>query len=137
MIDEFTGKYRFLSNFYPSPINHGGVLYPTVEHAYNANKTLDWDVAIRVSQCKSAGAAKRMGRTIRLRHDWEQVKLNVMEDLVRLKFANFDLFNLLKATCPHELQEGNWWGDTYWGTVAGSGHNHLGKILMKIRGDCA
>jgi ribA/ribD-fused uncharacterized protein len=136
MIKEFTGKCRFLSNFYLWPISHGGILFPSLEHAYQAAKTKDWDVAVRVSQCKTPASAKSMGRRLKLRSDWESVKLNVMEDLVGIKFADEPLHSLLKATCPQVLEEGNWWGDTFWGVCNGKGENHLGRILMKVRGDC-
>jgi len=57
-----------------------------------------------------------------------------MEDIVRSKFVNNPLLYVkLDETNPHELVEGNWWGDKYWGVCKGVGENKLGKILMKVR----
>ena len=132
MIDSFSGPYRWLSNFWTALVVLDGVTYPTVEHAYQAAKTLD--LAARAGfTAGSAGEAKRLGRTVTIRPDWDAVKLSVMEDLVRQKFSDSSLRALLLATAPHELVEGNWWGDRFWGVCKGSGENHLGKILMRVR----
>jgi predicted NAD-dependent protein-ADP-ribosyltransferase YbiA (DUF1768 family) len=77
--------------------------------------------------------AKWEGRKIPIRKDWEDVKLDVMESLLRVKFADLELKQLLLATGTAKLIEGNFWGDTYWGVCAGIGRNNLGKLLMKIR----
>jgi hypothetical protein len=134
-IDSFRGKYRFLSNFFPALCNYEGIVYPTVEHGYQAAKSLDPVVRQTVMKALTAQEAKHMGRSIALRSDWESVKLGVMEDLLRLKFANREVANLLLLTGSEELVEGNWWGDTFWGVCHGIGENHLGRLLMKIRED--
>ena len=133
MINEFRGKFRFLSNFYPALCNYGGIVYPTVEHAYQAAKTNDLDLKKLISQALTAQEAKHMGKGVPLREDWEDVKLDIMEQLLRLKFSNREVANLLLLTGKEELVEGNWWGDTYWGVCNGAGENWLGKLLMKIR----
>lgn len=80
--------------------------------------------------------AKRLGRRVRLRSDWEQVKYDVMLDVVRAKFNQHpDLAQKLLATGDEELVEGNDWGDTYWGVCNGRGKNMLGKILMRVRAE--
>ena len=74
-----------------------------------------------------------------MRPDWEQVKTGIMEEIVRAKFTQHpELAALLLATGDTVLVEGNHWGDTCWGvdTRTGRGENHLGKILMKVRGNC-
>lgn len=84
--------------------------------------------------------AKRQGRQVALREDWEEVKVGLMEEVVRAKFfQNPDLGKRLLATGDTPLVEGNTWGDTCWGvdTRTGQGENHLGLILMKIRGELA
>src|SRR6185503_14597055 len=40
-IDSFKDEYRFLSNFYPAPVQFDGIRFPTVEHAYQFARTLD------------------------------------------------------------------------------------------------
>lgn len=135
MITAFRDEYRFLSNFWPATVTGPGqIVFPTVEHAYVAWKTdnpLLWDV---ISQVKSPGGVKRIGRTLELRPNWDEIKLPIMTNLVWQKFQDPELFALLQATAPHELIEGNTWCDTFWGQCPiGNGYNHLGKILMSIR----
>ncbi len=136
MIKEFQGKYRFLSNFYPVKIRYAGIEYPSVEHAYQAAKTFDHKKRLEIANLKTPGIAKRTGQTVILRHDWEEIKLDMMYDLVKMKFENNILLQkLLLDTNNEDLQEGNWWGDEYWGVNlrTGEGENQLGKILMDIR----
>lgn len=137
-IEEFRGRHRFLSNFFP--VDFGVVLddgetYPTIEHAYQAAKTFSpaQRTLIRISE--TPGEAKRYGRKVTLRTDWDAVKDDIMLDLVRQKFANAQLRELLLDTGEAELVEGNDWGDTYWGKYAGVGQNKLGKILMRVRSE--
>lgn len=135
MIDKFDGQYAFLSNFYPSPIYYCYVHYETVEAAYQSMKTTDIAQRHRIA-IMGPGEAKRAGRKIILRKDWENVKLNIMSDLVRCKFIqNSELACKLIKTGDEYLQEGNYWHDTYWGVCNGVGENHLGIILMNTRNE--
>lgn len=134
---EFKDEYRFLSNFYPA-------LGSTVEHQYQAAKTLDKDWARRILQSRTAGEAKRAGRNAPLRPDWDEVKIPVMRELLVRKFSNPELREKLVATANFLLVEGNWWHDNFWGKCYCArchtkvGENHLGKLLMEIRNDiCA
>lgn len=78
--------------------------------------------------------AKQLGRLAPLRPDWEDMKLGVMSFLVGQKFERHrHLARLLLDTGYQHLEEGNWWGDTFWGTCKGVGENHLGLILMQMR----
>ena len=77
-----------------------------------------------------------IGGEVFLRPDWEEVKVGIMEEIVRAKFTQHpELAARLLATGDKVLVEGNHWGDTCWGvdTRTGQGENHLGKILMKVR----
>lgn len=139
MIGPFRGEYRFLSNFHPAPIVYEAHPYPSVEHAYQAAKTLELARRPEVVGL-TAGRAKQWGRTLRVRPDWETVKLEVMRTLVREKFTTVrDLGAALLATGQKELVELNTWGDTFWGVDArtGKGQNHLGRILMAVRAELA
>ena len=135
VIDRFVGDYWFLSNFYPSPVTFNGVVYPTVEHAYQAAKTLDPAERERIRICETPGQAKRLGRRVKLRSDWESIKIDVMATLVREKFRDPQLAKKLLDTGDCKLIEGNDWGDRIWGMVNGTGKNYLGRILMAIRAD--
>jgi ribA/ribD-fused uncharacterized protein len=135
-IEKFTRT--FLSNFWPALVVYDGETYATVEHAYQAAKTLNLDVRRSIREAPSAAAAKKKGHALRgagLRPDWADVKLEVMEGLLRQKFAHADLRAMLLETAPKRLVEGNTWGDTYWGMVKGVGSNHLGELLMRIRAE--
>lgn len=96
-------------------------------------RRLDPEERAAIRLCCSPGEAKRLGRKATLRLDWEKVKLTIMEDLLRQKFAWKELKEKLLSTGDEELVEGNTWSDTFWGVCNGKGENHLGKLLMKIR----
>lgn len=135
VIDRFDGtKYRFLSNFYMAPVLWEGITYPSSEHAYQAAKTLDPIARRLLANLETAGEVKRAGRRVKMREDWDDVKISVMEDIVRLKFEQHPgLAEKLLSTGDAELIEGNTWGDRFWGVVDGVGENNLGKVLMKVR----
>lgn len=133
MIDSFSGEHEFLSNFAHSEIEYEGHTYPTVEHAFQAAKTLDDDERKSVREKKTPGQAKRAGRMVNLRPAWDNYRCIVMCELVRKKFKNEYLREKLLETGEEELVEGNSWGDQYWGSCKGEGLNHLGRILMKVR----
>ena len=133
MIDRFAGEFAFLSNFFNMPVYYNGLLYQNSEAAFQAQKTLDSEERKRFSTMNPS-EAKRAGRSVELREDWEYVKDDIMFDIVLSKFAsNPFLKKLLFTTGDEELVEGNTWNDTYWGVCNGKGENHLGKILMKAR----
>ena len=133
IVPAFQGRYRFLSNFFAVPIEMDGTIYRSVEHAYQASKTFVDSARIMVLALKTPGEAKRAGREVPIRPDWESVKLDVMRSLLHKKFADHDLRRKLLATGDAELVEGNNWGDRFWGRVDGVGDNHLGKLLMQVR----
>lgn len=134
MIDLFMGENAFLSNFHPTFVKYEGVVYPNSECAFQAAKSLDINERLKFVNL-TGGQAKRLGRKISLRSDWETVKLDIMKEILREKFKNPNLANKLIATNNQMLEEGNTWGDSYWGTCNGVGKNHLGKILMEIRSE--
>lgn len=132
-IEEFSGEYRFLSNFWSSPLMFKGITYATVEHMYQAAKTSSTEQRKAISECATPAQAKRMGRSVTMRADWDAIKVQVMTNLVQAKFRDTELLSLLLATGDMEIIEGNTWNDTFWGVCRGRGENQLGKILMKVR----
>lgn len=134
-INFFRGKYHFLSNFYEAPTEYNGLCYHNNEAAFQAQKCLS-DEEKQMFLELEGGQAKRLGRRVSLRSDWEEVKVTIMEEIVRAKFTqNPDLKEMLLATGNKKLIEGNTWNDTFWGVSlkTGNGKNHLGNILMKVR----
>ena len=133
MINSFSGYYRFLSNFYKSGLVYDGLIYGNSEAAYQAAKTNVFQQKVWFLNL-DPGPAKRLGKNIQLRPDWEEAKDQIMYDICKAKFTqNPDLAKLLLETGDEELIEGNTWGDRVWGQVDGVGENKLGKILMRIR----
>jgi ribA/ribD-fused uncharacterized protein len=135
MIGPFRDKYRFLSNFQRCPVVYEGIFYPSAEHAYVASKTSDLKERFDISLLDTAGKAKKYGKTMIIREDWDQVKFGIMKEIVRIKFHNTELKEMLLATGDEELVELNEWHDTTWGVCDGIGENWLGKILMEIRSE--
>ncbi len=139
-IEDFQGDYYFLSNFAPASVSLNGVRYPTVEHAYQAAKTLETGEREKIRGASTPGLARKMGRKVTKRPDWPDLKVDLMRDLARQKFEEHpDLQDRLLATGEAELVEGNTWHDNFWGDcrcarcAASPGQNWLGRILMDLR----
>jgi len=140
IVNCFDGKYAFLSNFAHSPITFEGKTWSTIEHIFQAEKTLDENAREQIRLSPTAGKAKHMGKRVRLRPDWERIKKEVMLKCVRLKFRqNPELKEKLLNTKDAVLIEGNTWHDNIWGDCSCSkclnikGNNLLGQILMQVR----
>jgi ribA/ribD-fused uncharacterized protein len=133
VIDSFKEEFAFLSNFYPSVIYIDGKRYASVEHAYQAAKTDDPVAKEEIRTASTAGIAKKLGKHVSLRKDWESVKIDVMRQLLMQKFEDKLLRSMLIATEDARLVEGNYWGDTCWGVCNGRGENWLGRLLMEVR----
>ncbi len=136
-ITKFDGDFRFLSNFYNAGFrDEYGFYWPTSEHFYQAHKTVLPHEQTWVRECSSPGKAKRLGKQVTLREDWEEVKIQIMQRALFFKFAqNPVCARALVKTNPLELIEGNTWGDVYWGMCNGKGKNMLGKLLMELRSE--
>lgn len=133
MITSFKDKYFFLSNFYEVPVIFDGIKYQNNEAAFQAQKCIDPKERSKFSELNPS-EAKKLGRKIELRSDWEDVKVDLMKKIVFAKFTqNPDLTLELLNTKDEELVEGNNWNDKIWGKVNGEGQNLLGKILMEVR----
>ena len=134
MIDAFTGRYRWLSNFWPSDVPYDGQIYPSAEHAYQAAKTTDPLVRAIIQEAYGPGHAKALGKVTVLREGWHDMRLDVMAQIIASKFVRGTwLADRLVATGSQQLVEGNRWGDRFWGVSGASGENQLGRILMAQR----
>lgn len=135
----FKDEFEFLSNFYPSPFLYRGNMYPTVEHFYQAMKTINGMEREQIRQCTTAGKAKRMGRKITLRKDWEEVKFSYMAIGVHLKFHVYPELRQELLNIPETISEFNTWHDNYWGACTCEDcmlimpEDKLGHILQTIR----
>ena len=154
----FTGKNKFLSNYYDQHDNpivlDNGLTYKSAEAAFQGGKVYfptnksmkdpkspQHRLEKRFSDFDNPAAAKSLGRHIELRPDWNAVKDDHMEKVIRAKFSDPELQAMLLSTGDEELIEGNSWHDNYWGNCTCpkcreiEGGNHLGKILMKVRAE--
>ena len=135
VIDQFRGEFHWLSNFFLCQVEFEGMNFSNVEAAFQAAKCLDMKERERFFGL-SGGQAKRLGRRVELRSDWEEVKIEIMRQVLKSKFTqNSELREKLIATGDTELIEGNNWNDTFWGVCRGKGRNHLGKLLMEVRAE--
>jgi len=135
MIDRFDGENSFLSNFFE---HNPGV---TVEHLFQATKADNKSDHGYVMGADTPGEAKRRGRRVSLRKDWESIKADIMLKFLRDKFSTAELREKLLATGDQELVEGNFWHDNYWGDcrcrrcVDEPGYNKLGQLLEQVRSE--
>ncbi len=130
VVTEFKHRYIFLSNFFVEPDG------THVEGEYQAHK-INPPVE-GLLQSSTPAQAKAIGRTYdqtgRTRKDWYSINLKIMKMLVTRKFQDHPYLLLaLGDTESFYLEEGNWWGDQFWGVCNGVGQNHLGLILMEVR----
>ena len=135
IITRFRGPFKFLSNLYPTPITYKGNTYCCLEAAYQAQKSLDPAIQERFANIRLPYKARGMGQRIKtIRPDWFDIRISIMEELLYIKFSHPQLKEWLQCTGQSKIVECNTWGDTFWGIYNGVGENHLGTLLMKVRG---
>ncbi|MCC6459835.1 MAG: NADAR family protein [Saprospiraceae bacterium] len=136
MIHQFKDEYRWLSNFYPCPLRFRGKRYPSVEYAYLSAKSEDkaWK-RMCMEGVEKPSTMKKKSQYVALVPNWEAIKTEVMRECLALKFSQEPFRTWLLDTGTQYLQEGNTWGDRFWGVdlETGEGENHLGKLLMALR----
>lgn len=147
MIEQFKDEYRWLSNFTPCEIVYENLTYNSVEHFYVAMKSTNPKIRKALSEglyeypngdeviLETPGQAKRFGRKFLVREDWDDIKVSTMEYALRQKYSQEPYKTKLLETGEEKIQEGNTWGDKFWGVDIqnGEGRNTLGKLLMEIR----
>ena len=131
IISYFKNENYFMSNFFEASVSYRGKVYRNAEAAYQAQK--DPARAGEFIMLKG-NDAKALGSKVTLRRDWEEIKVQVMYEVVEAKFTqNRNMMQKLIQTGNAELVHGNIHRDTFWGIYGGKGENMLGKILMEIR----
>lgn len=140
IINDFSGDYRFLSNFYQCPFEYKGLTYPNAEAAFQAQKCATEEEKIKYTTTKNPVVAKRMGKKEPgVPSNWDEICYGIMKDILTAKFTIPELREKLKATGDATLIEGNHWHDNRWGKCTcdrcqnKDGQNWLGKILMEVR----
>lgn len=138
MVSSFRHEYFFLSNFYMEDIKYRGRIYKSAEHMFQIAKCTKKSDREKIRNAETPRSAKIIGRFVQMRPHWDVDQVDIMETIIRCKFRNPKLKQLLRETGDMELTEQNYWHDTFWGVCGCSKHertglNMLGKILMKIR----
>ena len=135
-VREFQDEYRWLSNFAPVNIQYGDYIYASVEAAFMSAKSEDISWKLFCADPRNpAGKIKKESKLLPVLPNWFDISLGIMEDCLRKKFTQEPYYSLLLATGDMVLEEGNMWNDKFWGIClkTGHGHNHLGRLIMKIR----
>lgn len=136
----FKNQLAYLSNFYPATVYVRGIVYPSSEHAYQAQKTLDPLEELQIRHATSPGRAKRLGSKCTLRSNWSNKRIGCMLLVVYCKFNQHPgLAFKLSRIRDTWLIENNYWHDNFWGNCTCAkcenikGQNNLGKILSQVK----
>lgn len=129
----FFDNYRFLSNFHVSPCYYNGNCYMSTEHAFMAQKATNKEDHVYVASATTPQEARKRGKTILLRPDWDDIRIEVMYQVNLSKYQDPLMRRRLQMTGNRYLEETNWWNDKFWGVCNGVGENNLGKVLMRVR----
>ena len=141
-MDEVIGFYprEFypFDNFSSFKVEWNGYLFASVEEAYQAASFMgsDEELVEKIKKSHSADEAQRIAYANRdkRREDWDDVKISIMEELLRLKIEqNHYVKKKLLQTGDYMIVEDSpkddFWG---WGSNR-DGQNNLGKLWMKLR----
>jgi len=139
MILFFKNEYDWLSNFYPVVIDINNIKYSSVEHAYQSKKSDDMIWKLYCASNISASDIKKESKKIKILTNWDNIRLIKMYECLIQKFNQEPFKTKLLNTGNANIQEGNTWGDEFWGINVNKnpnyGENHLGRLIMKIRED--
>lgn len=141
MIKQFQKEFRWLSNFTPCTIILDGITYRSVEHAYMSAKSNDIEWKHFCRDTYKPGDVKKASKKIKLRDDWDNIKVDVMRRCIDQKFDQEPYRSKLINTEDQYIQEGNYHNDKFWGVClkTDEGNNMLGKLIMwkrdKLKGD--
>lgn len=127
-------EYGFLSNFYYSLFIINNIEYSTVEQFFQSEKCINEEDRNLILESKTPYDARKYGKLIDIRDDWDLVKDFIMFIGVNEKFKqNPKLRSMLLNTSNSYIVEDAKW-DSYWGVgIDGKGFNKLGNIIMIVR----
>ncbi|MEO3825375.1 NADAR family protein [Actinomadura sp. B10D3] len=124
-----------LQNDYPSQIEVGNVVYPSVKHAYWALSTSEPEVRERIRLAERPYDAKKMAEEAPRVENWAQARTAVMAGLLRAKYDQHpDLAEILLGTGDSPLAHGGT-GSEHWGTHGATGRNWVGRLLELVRSE--
>ncbi len=143
-MDEVIGFYprEFypFDNFSSFKVEWNGYLFSSVEESYQAASFMgsDEELVEKIKKSHSADEAQRIAYANRdkRREDWDDVKISIMEELLRLKikqnpYVKKKLLQTEDYMIVEDSPKDDFWG---WGPNR-NGQNNLGKLWMKLRGE--
>lgn len=129
-------QYGAFSNFSKHSVEFEGKVWPTSEHAYQAQKfeSVEHQEWVRSADTAREAAIRGRSTSVPMRREWDGIKCDAMLVILYHKFTQHeDLKQLLLSTAEEEIVEYSPY-DTFWGSGKdGTGLNMLGKILMRVR----
>lgn len=134
---KFNGKYisNWFSNMVKVDLEIDGKIWPSVENYFQAMKTFNEDEQEKI-RLAEPHKSKQLGKKVKLRPDWEKVKVQIMKEGLIAKFRlDNEWGKRLLETGEDPIIEWNNWNDKYWGVSIYDclGENVLGELLMEIR----
>ena len=138
VIGFYPREFYCLDNFSSFKVEWDGYLYASLEEAYQTAKFLKSapEIAEEIKKSHSAHEAQKIAfaNKDKVRSDWQEVKLTIMEELLRKKLQqNPYVKQKLLQTKDYIIVEyspkenfGGWGKDR-------NGENPLGKLWMKLR----
>ena len=138
VIGFYPREFYCLDNFSSFKVECDGYLYASLEEAYQTAKFLKSapEIAEEIKKSHSAHEAQKIANANKdkVRSDWQEVKLTIMEELLRKKlqqnpYVKQKLLQTKDYIIVEDSPKDNFWG---WGKDR-TGENHLGKLWMKLR----
>lgn len=138
VIGFYPREFYCLDNFSSFKVEWDGYLYASLEEAYQTAKFLKSapEIAEKIKRSHSAHEAQKIAfaNKDKVRSDWQEVKLTIMEELLRKKlqqnpYVKQKLLQTKDYIIVEDSPKDNFWG---WGKDR-TGENHLGKLWMKLR----
>jgi ribA/ribD-fused uncharacterized protein len=139
---------KWLSTFNKAKsFEYKGVKYPTVEHAFHAQKLDPKDDKLEeyqnlfTDEDLDPNEAKRLGgkkyfkeNNYKIRDDWNDKRLEIMRECTEAYYKeNKDMMKRLVETGDKKLIHKGFRIDGFWGVNKKEKNNHHGKILMSLR----
>lgn len=140
VIGFYPREFYCLDNFSSFKVKYKGVLYSTVEEAYQSIGFDDTakDISEKIRNSFSAHEAQKIAyeNKDKMRKDWDEIKLQVMEELLRAKleqnpYVKKKLLETKDYMIVEDSPKDSFWG---WGNNR-DGDNNLGKLWMKLRAE--
>ena len=128
------GLYCAFSNFHPAEFVLDGITFACSEQAFMYGKSDAPAYRARILETTNPSEVKKIGRSAKLRPDWDTFKYGWMVTVLKAKFSqNERLRDLLLSTGDrtiHENCKDPWWGG---GPNFPNGRDLLGKALKEVR----